>query len=68
MKRPIALRFSEEEIALIDALGKTLSRRNGIVFSRPDVVRWLLHRAAPGDGADNAEHRAAWRAVFGGES
>lgn len=64
MKRPVTLRLSDEEIELIDVLAHKLTATTGVTHSRPDVIRTLLHRAKPGDGADNAEHRRAYQAAF----
>ena len=65
-KRPVSIRLTDDEIELLAEIGSVLGRRSGQSWlSRAATVRALMQRAKPGEGPDNAPHRAAYRKVFG---
>ena len=62
-----SMRFSNEELELLDAIANIQHRNHGLRFSRTDVIRHLLKRAQPSNEPDilHAEHRRTYKKVFG---
>ena len=64
--KPTTVRFTADELSLIDAIGAHMGRR-GVRHSRSDVIRALLARAQPPDEQSETAHayRQAYLRVFG---
>jgi len=64
-RRIVSMRFSEEEIRLLDALVAVHFERHRQPVSRTAVVRSLMTRVPPSDQPSpvHAEHRLALQAV-----
>jgi hypothetical protein len=62
-----SMRFSDDELKLLDAIGAIQHRNHGLRLSRSDVIRHLLKRATPSNDPDilHAEHRRIYKKVFG---
>lgn len=60
--KPTTVRFSADDLELIDAMAEHLSR-SGVRHSRTDVLRVLLRKAQPADNA--ARWQRAYSVVFG---
>ena len=62
-----SMRFSEEEIELLDAMRVILERKMGVRLSRADTIRNLLLKVKPSSepGVENHRHRDAYQKVFG---
>jgi hypothetical protein len=62
MKNTYSMRFSDDEIALIDAAAAAIGHRNGTPMSRPDLVRFLLKRVEP--SKTPGEQDRVWREAY----
>jgi hypothetical protein len=61
------MRFTEDELELLDATAEYLLEKNKVNYSRTAVVRWLLGRAQPPDSlGPAARYRLAYKRVFPG--
>lgn len=66
MTKTTSMRFTDDELALLDIIAKISFDRTGIRHSRTDVVRMLLKRTKPSDelGTLHAAHRTTYNKAF----